>query len=49
MMTSILRPLTLTALATLLMTAPLAGSGPDPTALRTARGDRPSARTLPVR
>ncbi len=43
MMTSLLRPLTLTAVATLLMTAPWVGTGPSPTAQRT--GDDHPART----
>ncbi|WP_151083272.1 hypothetical protein [Nocardioides cynanchi] len=44
-MTSYLRPLTYSALATLLMTAPLAGSGLDAAALHTSRGGEPAAGT----
>jgi hypothetical protein len=45
MTTSFLRPLTLSALATLLMTAPLAGSGLGAAALHTPTGGEPAART----
>jgi hypothetical protein len=45
MTSSSLRPLTLSALATLLITAPYAGTGPSPVALHTAAGAEPAART----
>jgi hypothetical protein len=49
MKTSYLRPLTLSALASLLILAPLAGSGPDSAALRTPAGAPPSAGTTYTR
>jgi hypothetical protein len=45
MITSLLRPLTMSALATLLMTAPLAGTGLSTAALRTGTGAEPFAGT----
>ena len=48
MMTSFLRPLTLTAVATLLMTAPLAGTAPSVTAEHTHAGRDLAARTRSV-
>ena len=48
MMTSFLRPLTLTAVATLVMIAPLAGTGPSPAALHSGTGTSLASRTSSV-
>ena len=48
MMTSFLRPLTLTAVATLVMIAPLAGTGPSPAALHSRSGTSLASRTSSV-